>query len=256
VQSINARDGKLQAGLRIDSLPSNVIVSEDQLKRQVVPNLMDAGEFVSATLSRAEEEERATKEARTLKDKIIEAFDVMAAGYLTLIEEAKVAVLNVLESDVQAQRFVRNLFQNVVTQDSIENIAAHLATTLSPNNTWTRVTQSLHEQEVLMERSTHKEMEKLTASILSLLRIPPSPAKSQPQPPPQPRRDSPLKSPPPQPQSAPLMESSIVSDSKDFSIFMSSQLKKRDISVTKYELLYQESRDGFKSAEFHKRCDK
>jgi hypothetical protein len=219
VQKIRARDGKLQVGLRIDSLPSNVIVSMEEMRKQHIPNLMDAGEFVSATLTRAEEEERATKEARTLKDKIIEAFDVMAAGYVTLIEEAKVAVLNVLESDVQAQRFVRNLFQNVVTQDSIENIAVHLATTLSPN-TSTRVSESLHEQEMLMEIGTRKEMEKLTASILSLHRIPPSPAKSEP--PPQPRRDSPLKPPPPQPQpqSVPLMESAIVSDSKDFSIFM------------------------------------
>jgi len=52
------------------------------------------------------------------------------------------------------------------------------------------------------------------------------------------------------------LESEIVSSPDDFTDFMSWQLQKVGVPVKKYELLFRGSRDGFRAADFHKRCDK
>jgi TLD len=58
-----------------------------------------------------------------------------------------------------------------------------------------------------------------------------------------------------QPVNTPAIESSIVGSSQDFSIFITGHLKKIGVPVTKYELLYRGSRDGFSASAFHSKCD-
>ena len=228
LEMIRARDGHRVAGLRIDAVRTNVIVSVEAIAHQrqqpqCIGNLLDISGFVSAALERAEQEERARAEGRVLRDNIATAFDHMAAGIQNMINDAKTAVLSVIDSDVQALRFIRDLYRNRVDQESIESIAVYLAASQA-RSIWTRLTESLQHQEYMIDTITRQELNRLKASITALRPVH-------------------------------AIDSAILPQSRDFGIFITRHLTTIGVPVERYQLLYRASRDGWNAADFHRTCD-